>query len=148
MESLQTESVGMLSLTLFLLNYCKYHSIDLLNPNLCHYCDNSTTVVKHTKWYKERDICAPNMHLSLDDNVEVQIDDTMIQLKTTFITEWVKGHQTPKAGEELPWEATLNIEVDQLANEAREGETAGQDDNFYQQYPCKPRHAIHHKANQ
>eukprot|EP00978_Attheya_sp_CCMP212_P033249 scaffold133307_cov46-Attheya_sp.AAC.2 len=53
----------------------------------------------------------------------------MIQLKTTFITEWVKGHQTPKAGEELPWEATLNIEVDQLANEARD-ETVRQDDNF------------------
>eukprot|EP00978_Attheya_sp_CCMP212_P047490 scaffold421406_cov35-Attheya_sp.AAC.1 len=70
------------------------------------------------KWYKERDICAPNTHLFPDNDVQVQIEDTMIQLKTTFITEWVKGHQTPKAGKELPWEATLNIKVDQLANEA------------------------------
>eukprot|EP00978_Attheya_sp_CCMP212_P036961 scaffold171216_cov35-Attheya_sp.AAC.3 len=57
----------------------------------------------------------------------------MIQLKTVFITKWVKGHQKPKEGEELPWEATLNIEADDLANEARD-ETAGQGDNFYQ-YP-------------
>eukprot|EP00978_Attheya_sp_CCMP212_P021751 scaffold63912_cov37-Attheya_sp.AAC.2 len=133
MESLRTESVGMLSLTLFLLHYCKYHEIELENRNICHYCDNNT-VVKRMTWYKARDICTPNSHLSPDDDVQVQIEDTMIQLKTVFITEWVKGHQKPKEGEELPWEAILNIEADDLANEARD-ETAGQDDNFYQ-YPA------------
>eukprot|EP00978_Attheya_sp_CCMP212_P005815 scaffold12969_cov65-Attheya_sp.AAC.7 len=39
-----------------------------------------------------------------------------------------------KEGEELPWEATLNIEADKLANAARD-ETARQEDDFFQ-YPA------------
>eukprot|EP00978_Attheya_sp_CCMP212_P039934 scaffold212668_cov63-Attheya_sp.AAC.1 len=45
-----------------------------------------------------------------------------------------KRTSKPKEGEELPWAATLNIEADELANEARD-EREGQDDNFYQ-YPA------------
>jgi hypothetical protein len=70
------------------------------------------------KWYKAQDISTPNSHLSPEDDVQVQIEDTMKQLKTSFITHWVKGHQTQEEGKELPWEALLNIEADELANEA------------------------------
>jgi hypothetical protein len=86
------------------------------------------------KWYRERDICPPNSHLTPDDDVQIQIEQTMAKLHKTFPTRWVKGHQTPKEDEELPWEATLNIEADNLANEARD-ETADQPDSFFQ-YPA------------
>jgi hypothetical protein len=133
MESLRTESVGMLSLTIFLLHYCKFHNIDLENENLFHYCDNST-VVKRMNWFQERVNTSANSHLAPDNDVQVQIEETFKKLKTKFPTRWVKGHQKPKEGEELPWEAALNIEADDLANDARE-ETSDHDDAFFQ-YPA------------
>eukprot|EP00978_Attheya_sp_CCMP212_P037101 scaffold172824_cov47-Attheya_sp.AAC.1 len=86
------------------------------------------------KWYRERDICTPNSHLTPDDDVQIQIEQTMAKLHKTFPTRWVKGHQTPKEDEELPCEATLNIEADDLANEARD-ETSDHPDTFFQ-YPA------------
>jgi hypothetical protein len=133
MESLRTESVGMLSMALFLLHYCTYHDIEITNNNMCHYCDNSA-VVGRMQWFTERDICTPNSHLSPDDDVQSQIEDTMKALKATLPSLWVKGHQEPKEGEELTWKAKLNIEADELANEARD-ETADDPDEFYQ-YPA------------
>ena len=71
------------------------------------------------RWFKEHDISTPNSHLSPDDDVQVQIEDTMTQLQIVFNTHWVKEHQTQAEGEELPWEATLKIEANTLANDAR-----------------------------
>jgi hypothetical protein len=133
MESLRTESVGMLSMTLFLLHYCKFHDIEVTNNNLCHYCDNST-VVGRMQWFQERDINTPNSHLSPDNDVQSQIEATMQELQTTFPSQWVKGHQEQKEGEELTWEAKLNIEADTLATEAR-NETST-DSNIFHQYPA------------
>jgi hypothetical protein len=133
MESLRTESVGMLSLTIFLLHYCNFHDITLQNENMFHYCDNST-VVKRMNWFQDRINSSPNSHLAPDNDVQVQIEATMDKLKTKFPTRWVKGHQKPKDGEELPWEASLNIEADDLANDARD-ETSANDDTFFQ-YPA------------
>ena len=92
MESLRTESVGMLSLTIFLLHYCTFHNIDLENENLFHYCDNST-VVKRMNWFQERANTSANSHLAPDNDVQVQIEETFKKLKTKFPTRWVKGHQ-------------------------------------------------------
>jgi hypothetical protein len=86
------------------------------------------------QWFTERDICTPNSHLSPDDDVQSQIEDTMRALKANLPSHWVKGHQEPKEGEELTWEAKLNIAADELANEARQ-ETADDLDEFYQ-YPA------------
>eukprot|EP00978_Attheya_sp_CCMP212_P036800 scaffold169524_cov56-Attheya_sp.AAC.1 len=58
----------------------------------------------------------------------------MAKLHKAFPTRWVKGHQTPKEDKELPWEATLNIEADDQANEARD-ETSDHPDTFFQ-YPA------------
>eukprot|EP00978_Attheya_sp_CCMP212_P045180 scaffold336259_cov20-Attheya_sp.AAC.1 len=58
----------------------------------------------------------------------------MAKLHKIFPTRWVKGHQTPKEDEELLWETTLNIEADNLANEARD-ETSNQPDTYFQ-YPA------------
>jgi hypothetical protein len=63
------------------------------------------------------------------------MEATMQELKATFPSQWVKGHQEPKEGEELAWEhAKLNIEVDELANEARD-ETEDDPNRFFQ-YPA------------
>eukprot|EP00978_Attheya_sp_CCMP212_P027776 scaffold93923_cov54-Attheya_sp.AAC.1 len=115
MESLRTESVGMLSLTLFLLHYCKYHEIELENRNICHYCDNNM-VSSITR----RRCPSPNRrhHDPTQDGIYNRMGK--------------RTHQTPKEGEELPWEAILNIEADDLA---KKNKAAGQDDNFYQ-YPA------------
>jgi hypothetical protein len=119
-------------MTLFLLHYCKYHNIEVTNNNLCHYCDNST-VIGRMQWFQERDINTPNSHLSPDNDVQSQIEATMHKLQITFPSQWVKGHQEPKDGEELTWEAKLNIEADALATEAR-NETSN-DSIIFHQYP-------------
>jgi hypothetical protein len=87
------------------------------------------------EWFKARDISTPNSHLSPDDDVQVQIEHTMEELKTKFPTLWVKGHQEPKDDEELPWEAQLNIEADALATEARNEINEGPTTTFHQ-YPA------------
>jgi hypothetical protein len=87
------------------------------------------------EWYKERDISTPNTHLSPDNDVQVQIEQTMEELKSKFPSIWVKGHQTPKEDEELPWEAQLNIEADALATEARNEITDDSTATFHQ-YPA------------
>jgi hypothetical protein len=133
MESLRTKSVGMLLMTLFLLHYSKYHNIKVTDNNLCHYCDNST-VVGRMQWFQERDINTPNSHLSPDNDVQSQIEATMQELQTTFPLQRVKGHQKPKEGKDLTWEAKLNNKADDLANEAR-NETSNEPNIFYQ-YPA------------
>eukprot|EP00978_Attheya_sp_CCMP212_P043418 scaffold283137_cov66-Attheya_sp.AAC.4 len=76
MESLQTESVGLLSLTQFVYHYSKYHNVNLNQATTYHYCNNST-VVRCMQWYADRDIETPNHSLSPDNDVQVQIEATL-----------------------------------------------------------------------
>eukprot|EP00978_Attheya_sp_CCMP212_P045886 scaffold364841_cov34-Attheya_sp.AAC.2 len=84
-------------------------------------------------WFQDRVNASPSSHLAPDNDVQIQIEVMMEKLKTQFPTRWVKGHQKHKDGEELPWEASLNIEADDLTNDAQD-KTLMKDTNFFQ-YP-------------
>eukprot|EP00978_Attheya_sp_CCMP212_P003381 scaffold6995_cov66-Attheya_sp.AAC.3 len=84
-------------------------------------------------WFQDWVNASPNSHLAPDNDVQTQIKVTMETLNTQFPTRWVKGHQKPKDGEELPWEASLNIEADNLAND---DETLANDHDTCFQYPA------------
>eukprot|EP00978_Attheya_sp_CCMP212_P011911 scaffold29619_cov63-Attheya_sp.AAC.6 len=135
MESLRTESVGLLSLTRFVYHYSKYYNLNLNQATTYHYCDNPT-VVRCMQWYTDRrDIIeTPNHILSPDNDVQVQIEATLRELSSNFSSTWVRGHQDNIPREELPWEAILNIEADHLATEARD-ETSANDTTF-EQFPA------------
>eukprot|EP00978_Attheya_sp_CCMP212_P021752 scaffold63931_cov72-Attheya_sp.AAC.1 len=120
MESLRTESVGMLSIMRFIYHYCEYYEIHLEDHNAGHFCDNKA-LVSRMNWYAKRDINTTNASLSPDHDVQIQIEETMESMKFTCYTTWVEGHQdlNDEEIEKLPWEAQLNIEADELATAAR-----------------------------
>jgi hypothetical protein len=123
MESLRTESFGLLSLTRFVHQYCSYYNVNTNKAAVYHYCDNST-VVSRMRWYAERDIESPNISLSPDNDVQVQIEATLKEMNIQISSTWVRGHQDNTPIEELSWEAILNIEADKLATKARHETTA------------------------
>eukprot|EP00978_Attheya_sp_CCMP212_P028536 scaffold98748_cov59-Attheya_sp.AAC.1 len=119
MESLRTESVGMLSIMRFIYHYCEYYEIHLDDHNAGHFCDNKA-LVSRRNWYAKRDINTTNASLSPDHDVQIQIEETMESMKFACDTTWVEGHQdlNEEEIEKLPWEAQLNIEADELATAA------------------------------
>ena len=120
MESLRTESVGMLSLMRFLYHYCTYHGFTPDAHQADHFCDNKA-LVSRMNWYERRDVATTNASLTPDHDVQIQIEETMNSLNLQCPTTWVEGHQdtTEEETAQLPWEAQLNIEADKLATEAR-----------------------------
>ena len=115
MESLQTESVSILSLLCFLLHFSSFHNLTLTPNAWIQYCDNSTAV-KRMKWFNLQTVLKPSLTLAADFDVQLQIEATLAELHTQWNTEHVKGHQS---GPNLSWEAQLNNRADELATEAR-----------------------------
>eukprot|EP00978_Attheya_sp_CCMP212_P022685 scaffold68115_cov70-Attheya_sp.AAC.3 len=91
MESLRTESVGLLSLTRFVHHYSNYYNMNLNQATTYHYCDNST-VVRRMQWYAAaRDIETPNHSLSPDNDLQVQIEATLRDLRAA--TSHLRGYE-------------------------------------------------------
>eukprot|EP00957_Ditylum_brightwellii_P176560 13447091-Ditylum_brightwellii.AAC.1 len=75
METLRTESTGLLSAIIFIHLYIKYHDIPI-NPNTVIYSCNNMGVVQRIKWMEIRSIQTPNDCLMPDYNVQAQIEET------------------------------------------------------------------------
>ena len=67
-------------------------------------------MVSQMRWFPDREIESPNISLSPDNDVQVQIEATLGEMSTQFSLMWVQGHQDNTSTEELSWEAILNIE--------------------------------------
>eukprot|EP00957_Ditylum_brightwellii_P209401 15361627-Ditylum_brightwellii.AAC.1 len=114
-ESLQAESIGLLSILCFLKHYVHYYDLNINNDQWIHYCDNMSEV-KRIKWMNIRTVITPSSCIRVDMDVHFQIEEYLHQLTHTLTTHHEKGHQT---GPKLPWEAQLNNRADKLATEAQ-----------------------------
>ena len=112
-NSLRAEAAGMLSATMFLSILCNY--LDVPAFHVVCISDNAELIrrCKAHLHYKEP---FPNETLKSEYDVTEQIYRTQAahNIKATFY--WVKGHQdNNKNYDELPLEAQLNIDADELA---------------------------------
>eukprot|EP00957_Ditylum_brightwellii_P003800 288678-Ditylum_brightwellii.AAC.1 len=115
MESLQAESISLLSMLCFLKHYVQYHKLHINNGQWLHYCNNMSKV-RIIKWMNIRTAITPSSCIQADMDVYFQIEEYLHELSHTLTTHHVKGHQT---GPNLPWEAQLNNRADKLATEAQ-----------------------------
>ena len=129
LETLRTESVGLLSMLVFLKHYSIFHNVTLQLEKCVHYCDNMS-VVQRIHWAEQRSIRSPSECIQPDADVQLQIEALYQEMGDVIKTHHVKGHQDDKGpgadkddtGErlkKLSWEARLNIQADKLATKCR-----------------------------
>ena len=112
-NSLRAEGAGMLSVTLFLAILTKY--LKMTSLNVVCIADNAELIRRCNahKQYKEP---YPNETLRSEFDVTEQIYKTQTEYNINATFKWVKGHQDKKIRkDDLPLEAQLNIEADELA---------------------------------
>jgi hypothetical protein len=117
-NSLRAEAAGMLSATMFLSILCNYLHIPVFNV-VC--ISDNAELIRRCKAHLHYKEPFPNKTLRSEYVVTEQIYRTQAayNIKATFY--WVKGHQdNNKTYEELPLEAQLNIDADELAGEFQE----------------------------
>jgi hypothetical protein len=71
-------------------------------------------MVSQMQCFASREIKPPNISLSPDNNVQVQMEATIQEMNIPFSSTWVQGHQDNKPIKELSWEAILNIVLTNL----------------------------------
>eukprot|EP00957_Ditylum_brightwellii_P097200 7402680-Ditylum_brightwellii.AAC.1 len=59
MESLQAESIGLLSILCFLKHYVQYHKLHIKDDQWLHYCNNMSEV-RRIKWMNIRTVITPS----------------------------------------------------------------------------------------
>jgi hypothetical protein len=114
-NSLRAEAAGMLSATMFLSILCKYLQVPVFNV-VC--ISDNAELIRRCRAHLQYKEPFPNETLQSEYDVTEQIYRTQAthNIKATFY--WVKGHQDKnKTYEELPLEAQLNIDADELAGE-------------------------------
>eukprot|EP00957_Ditylum_brightwellii_P107978 8237214-Ditylum_brightwellii.AAC.2 len=127
MQSLHTESVGLLAALRFLYRYVKYHGIIIPSEILFRFCDNSTVVGRMAQ-HTGTTITNLTNYTHLDWDIYMSMTTTIKELKVQLQTKHVYGHQdkctrsnsikdtvqkAKQYGNEkrkrLTWEAVLNI---------------------------------------
>ena len=117
-NSLRAEAAGMLSATMFLSILCTYLDIQVFNV-VC--ISDNAELIRRCKAHLHYKEPFPNETLKSEYDVTEQIYRTQAahNIKATFY--WVKGHQDKNNTYlELPLEAQLNVDADELAGEYQE----------------------------
>eukprot|EP00957_Ditylum_brightwellii_P155859 11864712-Ditylum_brightwellii.AAC.1 len=96
------------------------------------------------KWINACAVLKPSITLAADYDVQLQIEDTIKQLNILWNNKHVKGHHE---GPDLPWEATLNTQADELATEARATITPTKAKNVQHLYPAANIHLMINNNN-
>lgn len=90
-ESLCTERISYLSLTMFLRVYCEFHNIRLLSEAL-HYCDDKT-LARQVQEVHQTGPMNLIKQLGPDLDVQIQLKVNLVSLNMETSSEHVKGHQ-------------------------------------------------------
>lgn len=105
-EYLRTESIGFLSLTRFMHNFCSYHDISTPTDSF-HFCDKKVLIKRLLHTFQTSDK-KPNMSLHSNCDVQLQIKETLKSMSMNFKSKHVKGHQDEGPKKQLLWEAKPN----------------------------------------
>eukprot|EP00957_Ditylum_brightwellii_P035846 2717001-Ditylum_brightwellii.AAC.1 len=92
MESLQAESLGVLSVLRFLLQYKKHFNVSITGDSTVHYCNNST-LCNRMQTMQQDQTTTPMQTIQSDWDVHMAIDETVQELQITLKTYHVYGHQ-------------------------------------------------------
>jgi hypothetical protein len=114
-NSLRSEAAGMLSATMFISILCNYLNVPEFNV-VC--ISDNAELIRRCRAHLHYKEPFPNETIKSEYDVTEQIYRTQAahNIKATFY--WVKGHQdNNKTYAELPLEAQLNIDADELAGE-------------------------------
>jgi len=122
-NSLRAEGAGMLSATMFLSLITKYLKIEPLTV-VC--ISDNAELIRRCKAHQHYKDPFPNETMRSEFDVTEQIYKSITESKTKATYRWVKGHQdNDTAYMDLPLEAQLNVDADELAGEYQ------QDDGKY-----------------
>jgi hypothetical protein len=119
-NSLRAEGAGLLSVTMFLAIMAQYLEIEQINM-VC--ISDNAELIRRCTAHKQYDDPFPNETLRSEYDITEQIYRTQKAYNIQSNFQWVKGHQdNNKTKAELPLEAQLNIEADELAGEFQTSE--------------------------
>eukprot|EP00957_Ditylum_brightwellii_P087061 6626926-Ditylum_brightwellii.AAC.1 len=82
-ESLCTESSGLLAVGRFLLRWIQFYGIKPCNASNLHYCDNSTLSKKMVNFFNNYK-CKPTEYTLSDMDIQMQIEETFRQINMEF----------------------------------------------------------------
>eukprot|EP00957_Ditylum_brightwellii_P017333 1305096-Ditylum_brightwellii.AAC.1 len=98
------ESTSILAVTCFIFHICKYHNITINSNIWVHLCNN-LSAVKRVQWFPMQNILTPAETMQPNFDTQLQIEERIVQIGTTWTLQHVKGHQNDT---NTSWEAKLN----------------------------------------